>query len=116
MVFAAPIVFTSLRSHGLTGYYQFEGITCACGHTAFPRITADEYCWYIPAHRSTDLSYRLQQLVGSEWVATRKGTNSFRLRLTGGEVYRTYAGNTNWFHEERIYNLWRVWIPRLIGE
>ena len=117
LIFVAPMVFAYFRPRGLAGYYQIGSMTCACGHIPFTRITEDEYCVYLPAHNSTSFAYRLRKQ-GSEWVATQDPTptNSFRLRVRDGEVYCSDFSGTNWYHKERVYNLWRVWIPRLFAD
>jgi hypothetical protein len=115
LLFTLPIAATFFGSRGVAGCYE-TGVRCGCGHQLFIYIEGSGYYDLVPGHKQKRLRYSLQSVGPGEWVARKNGTNAFRLRLENGEVYRTFAGETNWFREERVVNLWRVWIPQLMPE
>ena len=101
VIFATPIVFAYLSPHGLRGVYGgVREVTCMCGHRFFDYIDHSGYYELVPGHRSKELLYTLQPQQSGEWIAfgvgtnTLAGTNTFRIRVSEGEVYRTVHSNT----------------------
>ncbi len=115
VVLAAPVAFTFMASRGLRGIYESSG-SCACGHTLFQYIDETGYYDFVPGHGSKELRYALREGGANQWVGIKNNTNAVLFRLQDGEVHTTYAMSTNSFKEERVYNVWRVWIPQILGE
>jgi hypothetical protein len=113
-----PIVFTTLTSRGTSGYF-YAG-ECACGYANFNYMEGDGFYSYNPRHKDTRRSFTLRPRDASWELVKTNGAVFSLLRIDGDEVYYnlspTFPRNTNWYRMKRVYNIWRVWIPRVLPE
>ena len=106
----------------MDGY--FEDGRCGCGYDSFIQIRGDRYYTETPLHGREAKASALHRQ-GDEWelVSPPPVTNSLfmvftnelvvRVRMEEGDLYLSYAGRTNWARHARVYNPWRIWLPRL---
>lgn len=113
-VYAIPILAMTLSTRGMDGYFHVG--TCMGGHEEFGYVQGDGYFSYCPGHRDRMRLYSLRP-AGEEWEAFKSdGSVAFRMKVVDGDLYRSSGIRTNWLKEARVYNPWRLWIPRLLPE
>ena len=114
----APFLEAWTHRGQIRGYYDCPGVVCGCGHSLFTYIDGDGYYDYVPGHGPSGLE-RIGTLHATPdgWTVTRDrdGVVAFHLRIRNGDVYNSGKSLTNWFKEERVYNPYRLWIPRVLS-
>jgi len=118
----APVVWSA---HGTSGYF-FNG-RCACGNDCYMRIQGDGYFSYSPGHgvpeyrkftlRRTADGWDVMGLPHSDmYWSPLEGEDKVigRLHLHDGALYESWGSSTNWTRLPRAYNVWRVWVAKLL--
>ena len=116
VVFFTPIVVTAFLSRGLHGYF-YAG-HCACGYAEFTYVREDGLYSYNPQHRYTKRTYTLRSNESGWDLVRTNGTVAYQLRIQNDEVFTSprFMTKTNWYRMERVYNIWRVWVPRVLPD
>jgi hypothetical protein len=122
--FVAPIAWSAFGTHG----YFYAG-RCICGHDSFIRIQGDGYFKYSPGHgvpeqraftlRPRDGGWEALGLPHSDrYWSPLEGEDKVigQLRLRDGALYESWGRSTNWDRFPRAYNIWRIWVAKLLKE
>lgn len=120
----APVAWSAFG----TGGYFYDG-RCACGHDCYVRIHGDGYFSYSPGHevpeqrkftlrRNAD-GWDILGLPHSDmYWSPLEGEDKViaRLRYRDGALYESLGSSTNWTRLPRAYNVWRIWLAKLLKE
>jgi hypothetical protein len=120
----APIAWSALGTRG----YFYRG-RCACGNDCYVRIQGDGYFSYSPGHevpehreftlRRTADGLEVMGIPHSEmYWSPREGESEVigHLRLRGGALYESWGNSTNWTRLPKAYNVWPIWMAKLLKE
>ena len=123
-VFVAPIAWSAFGTRG----YFYDG-RCVCGHDCFVRIQGDGYFKYSPGHgvpehreftlRPRDGGWEVLGLPHSDlYWSPLEGEDKViaRLRFRDGALYESWGSTTSWKRLPRAYNIWRIWVAKLLKE
>jgi len=129
VIFFAPIGWIACSEHGIHGY--FDGGPCVCGFPAFIHITDDGYFTYSPGHKTPERKeYKLRPHDGGWDILTLEprrlppshshfadleGEQVGRMRLRDGVLYQSMYDSREWRPVDRVYNVWRIWIPAALS-
>ena len=124
IVVAAPVAGSAFGTHG-----YFCAGRCACGNDIFVRLQGDGYFKYSPGHGVPEHHAFTVRAQGDGWEVIGPPPSELhsspseadnqvlaRIRLQDGALYESWGGSTNWTRLPRVYNVWRVWWPRLLNQ
>ncbi len=110
-IFLAPIVYSGVGTHG-----YFEGYRCACGFQNYYFIESNALWTFSPGHGRIDRLFSLREHDGI-WDARKDdGELIVQLRFANGALLEKSSSRTQWRPHPRIYNIWGVWIERLLAK
>ncbi len=99
------------------------------GNDCYVRIQGDGYFSYSPGHevpeyrkftlRRTADGWDVMGLPHSDrYWSPLEGENKVigRLRFRNGALYESWGSSTNWTRLPRAYNVWRIWLAKLLNK
>jgi len=123
-VFVAPIAWSAFGTNG----YFYAG-RCICGHDSFVRIQGDGYFKYSPGHGvAEDRAFTIRRRANGWDLLIPPHSAMFSSPLDGqdkviahlsfrdGALYESWGSSTNWERLPKAYNIWRIWVPKLLRE
>jgi hypothetical protein len=123
-VFVAPIVWSASGKQG----YFYSG-RCLCGHDSFVRIQGDGYFNYSPGHGVPETrSFSLRPRDDGWDLFGRPHSDAYwsplegedkviaHIRFHDGALFESWDNGAHWRRLPRAYNVWRIWVAKLLKQ